>query len=95
LRDDLALTMQQKPDAKTIVFAVKVFYYWAKIVFGDKIFPREIFVPIDSRLTNIFEKYKENYTDIMLFYKDLADKLNIPMLHLDSILWVNYKELII
>jgi N-glycosylase/DNA lyase len=27
LRDDLALTMQQKPDAKTIVFAVKVFYY--------------------------------------------------------------------
>jgi DNA-(apurinic or apyrimidinic site) lyase len=94
LRDDLALTMWQKSDAKTIVFAVKMFYYWAKIIFGNKTFPNEIFVPIDSRLTNLFEKYKEDYTDINKFYLDLSKKLNIPMLHLDAILWVDYKKMI-
>ncbi|MDR0772333.1 MAG: N-glycosylase/DNA lyase [Candidatus Peribacteria bacterium] len=56
--------------------------------------PKEISIPIDSRLTNLFEKYKENYTDISLFYTDLSEKLNIPELHLDAILWVNYNDLI-
>lgn len=94
LRDDLAKTMGQKSDAKTIVFAVKMFYYWAKNIYGDKTFPKEISIPIDSRLTNLFEKYKGNYTDINKFYLDLSEKLNIPMLHLDAVLWVNYNELI-
>jgi DNA-(apurinic or apyrimidinic site) lyase len=94
LRDDLASIMWQKPDAKTIVFAVKMFYYWAKIIFGNKILPSEIFIPIDSRLTNIFEKYKEDYTDINKFYLDLSEKLDIPMLHLDAILWVDYNPII-
>jgi DNA-(apurinic or apyrimidinic site) lyase len=94
LRDDLAVTMWQKKNAKTIVFAVKMFYYGAKNVYWETNFPKEISIPVDSRLTNLFEKYKENYTDISLFYTDLSEKLNIPELHLDAILWVNYNNLI-
>jgi DNA-(apurinic or apyrimidinic site) lyase len=93
LRDDLANTMNQKKDAKTIVFAVKMFYYWAKEIFWDTTFPKNIFIPIDSRLTNLFETYRENYTDIDKFYLDLSQKLDIPLLHLDAVLWVNYDNL--
>jgi DNA-(apurinic or apyrimidinic site) lyase len=93
LRDDLSSIMNQKKDAKTIVFAVKMFYYWAKKVFWDNNFPKDIFIPIDSRLTSLFEKYKEDYTDISKFYLDLSEKLDMPLLHLDAILWVNFDEL--
>lgn len=93
-RDILAKIMEQKKDAKTIVFAVKMFSYWARNVFNFEIFPKEIFIPIDSRLTKLFKKYKENYTDIKKFYIDLSEKLNIPLLHLDWIIWTMYDELI-
>ena len=94
LRDSLAKTMKQKPDAKTIVFAVKMFSYWARNIFDFKRFPEEICVPIDSRLIALFEKYKWDYDNINNFYFDLSKKLDIPELHLDAILWVNYDNLI-
>jgi len=94
LRDELARTMKQKKDAKTIVFAVKMFNYWARNVFNKvNCFPESISIPVDSRLTNLFEKYKWNYTDINKFYFDLSKKLDIPELHLDAIVWVNYENL--
>ena len=95
LRDELAKTMKQKKDAKTIVFAVKMFSYWARNYFDRLVyFPESISIPIDSRLNNLFESYKWNYTDINKFYFDLSNKLKIPELHLDAIVWVNYDELI-
>lgn len=94
LRDTLAKIMNQKIDAKTIVFAIKMFYYGAIVVFYEKTCSPNIFIPIDSRLTNLYEKYKEWDTKIKDFYFELSKKLNIPMLHLDAILWVNYDELI-
>lgn len=95
LRDELAQTMNQKKDAKTIVFAIKMLLYWYTIVNDWKsiLCPFEIEIPIDSRLTQIFEKYKEDYTDIKLFYSDLSKKLQIPEIHLDAIIWVNFNEL--
>jgi len=87
--------MKQKKDAKTIVFAVKIFSYWARNIFKKiNYFPEEINVPIDSRLIALFEKYKWEYEDIWKFYLDLSKKLNIPELHLDALLWVNYDNLI-
>lgn len=101
LRDELAKTMSQKKDAKTIVFAIKMIMYGISI---DKRWKnkdkskwqsiKDISIPIDSRLTKIFEVYKEDYTDIKLFYYDLSEKLEIPEIHLDAILWVNYNNLI-
>ncbi len=101
LRDDLAKTMKQKIDAKTIVFAVKMFSYWARNKFSKlNYFPTSINIPVDSRLINLFEKYKKPLSeeagqkDIKKFYFELSNKLGIPELHLDAILWVNYDELI-
>lgn len=95
LRDRLAKTMKQKWDAKTIVFSIKMFSYWARNVFNKLVyFPENISIPIDSRLTNLFEKYKWEYSNITKFYFDLSKKLEIPELHLDALVWVNYDELI-
>jgi len=104
LRDKLAKTMNQKPDAKTIVFAIKMFSYGARNVFDKLVyFPESISIPIDSRLTNLYEKYKwdnisnnekNNIIEIKEFYFDLSKKLGIPELHLDALVWVNYNELI-
>lgn len=94
LNFNLAKTMNQKNTAKTIVFAIKMFSYSARLAFDKFIkIPEEINIPIDSRIEKIFEIYKENYSNISKFYKDLSQKLNIPELHLDAILWIDYKEL--
>ena len=95
LRDLLAKTMNQDKQAKTIVFAVKMFCYWARNYFWKLIkFPKEISIPIDSRLINLFEKYKEPHTDINKFYSELSEKTWLAPLHLDAVIWVNYKDLI-
>lgn len=95
LRDELAKTMKQKIDAKTIVFSVKMFSYWARNVFDRlEYFPENISAPIDSRLMNLYEIYKWDYENINKFYSDLSKKLKIPELHLDAIVWVNYNDLI-
>ena len=94
LRDKLSKTMSQKNDAKTIVFAIKMFGYWARNIYDFEQYPEEIFIPIDSRLIALFEKYKEDYENINQFYLDLSDKLNIANLHLDWIVWTMYDELI-
>lgn len=94
LRDILAKTMNQKKDAKTIVFAVKMFWYWARNIYDFVEYPFEIFIPIDSRLINLFEKYKENIENINDFYLELSNKLSISPLHLDWLVWINYEKLL-
>ena len=95
LRDVLAKKMKQKKDAKTIVFAVKMFSYWARNIFPFQQFPDEIPIPVDSRITNLFEKYDDwKFENIYDFYEDLSKRLKIPQLHLDAILWVGYEDLI-
>ncbi len=96
LRDDLSKVMNQRKDAKTIVFAIKMIMYWIRIIGIEKEWHDicKINIPIDSRLTNIFEKYKDDYVDIRKFYFDLSEKLDIPEIHLDAILWCNYKKLV-
>ncbi|MFK7779901.1 MAG: N-glycosylase/DNA lyase [Candidatus Gracilibacteria bacterium] len=94
LRDELVKTMKQKKDAKTIVFAIKMFGYGARNIFDFIQYPRGINIPIDSRLTNLFDEYKGNYNSINKFYSDLSKKLDIPEIHLDAILWINYNDLI-
>lgn len=106
LRNDLAKIMKQKLDAKTIVFSVKMFSYWARNIFNKlNYFPENIAIPIDSRLINLYEKYNfvsenveqkeiKNLKEIKNFYLELSKKIKIPELHLDALVWVNYDELI-
>lgn len=91
LQKDLATEMWQIPTAKTIVFSIKMLGYGARIRFWEtKLFPKEINIPLDSRLQNIYKKHKWNYQFATEFYHDLSEKLDIPPLHLDAILWCNY-----
>lgn len=95
LQDLLAKKMNQKKWDKTIVFAIKMFGYWARIAFQKVInYPFEINIPIDSRLIAIHEQYGTKNESIEDFYIKLSKKVNIPPLHLDAVLWVNYKNLI-
>lgn len=96
LQEELAKIMNQKKEDKTIVFAVKMFSYWARNYFEKLIyFPENINIPVDSRLTKIYEVYNEDKSlKIKDFYKTLSEKLNIPELHLDAIIWVNFERLI-
>ena len=95
---DLSKVMNQKIDAKTIVFATKMFSYGARNIYDFQYFQENIMIPIDSRLENLYKKYEGieeiNNKKIKEFYIKLSKKLNIPLLHLDAILWVNYDELI-
>ncbi len=95
---NLSKIMNQKQDAKTIVFAVKMFSYWSRNVFEYlEYFPKNIMIPIDSRLENLYKKYENieniNTKKIKDFYIKLSKQLKIPLLHLDAILWLNYDEL--
>jgi DNA-(apurinic or apyrimidinic site) lyase len=99
LTQDLASTMNQKVIDKTIVFAVKIFGYASRNVFGYvQYYPKVIMLPIDSRLEKIYKKYTQNNVyskkDIQEFYLKLSKKLEIPLLHLDTILWLNYDKLV-
>lgn len=94
LRDTLSKIMNQKKDAKTIVFAIKMFWYSARNIFDFIEYPNEISIPVDSRLTALFEKYRWEYENINIFYSDLSEKLQISPLHLDWIVWNLYDDLI-
>ncbi len=73
--------MNQKKDAKTIVFAAKILLYGCRIIDKEKYMaPCGIFVPLDSRLKKI-NKEKG-------FWKTLEKKTKIPLLHIDSIIWI-------
>lgn len=94
LQRDLAKEMKQNKTAKTIVFAVKIFWYWARIRFWEiKIYPMSINIPLDSRLQNLYEKYRWSYSSATEFYHDISKQLDIPPLHLDAVLWCNYESL--
>lgn len=55
-REDVGKYMRQTDDAKTIVFSVKMFGYGARIRFDQFIsFPKEIPIPIDSRLQSLYK----------------------------------------
>lgn len=93
-REELAEIMNQKKDAKTIVFAIKMFSYGARNIFWFRKIPEDFLIPIDSRLMSLFLKYWRHNEKIDDFYKEIANNLKIPMMHLDAIIWTSYDELI-
>ncbi len=50
---ELAEAMGQKEDAKTIVFCVKIFIWWWRITWENVLPDKNIFIPLDSRLSKI------------------------------------------
>lgn len=93
LNNILASSMNQKLYSKTIVFAVKMFWYWSRIKYKFIPYPFEIDIPVDSRITKIYlqeiKKDKVKSSEIITYFRQLSEDLWIPPLHLDSILRVN------
>ncbi|ASJ12128.1 N-glycosylase/DNA lyase [Thermococcus thioreducens] len=86
LRDDLASALNSKRSAKTVVFAVKMFGYAGRIVFGEFVpYPMAIEIPDDVRI-NAYTKRFTNEPPVS-FWGRIAEQTGIPPLHIDSILW--------
>ncbi len=93
LAESLASVMRQRVTDKTILFAIKMFGYAGRVVYGKFIqYPFELSAPIDSRLIKLAPKGLKNITEVREFYNKIAKELQIPPLHLDAILW-NYFNL--
>jgi len=79
--EKIANFLGQKKEDKTIVFSLKMLYYAYRIIKKEfKLFPYNVMIPIDVRIGKI-NKDKG-------FWKNLEKNLGIPLLHLDSIIWV-------
>lgn len=91
---DISHHMNQKKDAKTITFSVKMMNYAFRIIKDTDIaVPFDISIPIDSRLTKLYTIHNtEKNLTIKEFYKTLSQKTNIPPIHLDGIIWTKIKD---
>lgn len=95
LQNLLSKEMKQKGGDKTILFALKMFHYWARIVFKDFIVaPFEIWIPLDSRLAKLEKIYNENNLTREDFWLKISKEVKIPRLHLDAILWTKCNDFI-
>lgn len=89
--------MNQNTKSKTIVFAIKMYIYWMKIIKEQNIeYDKSIWIPVDSRLEKIYlylHNWKiENKSNIYKFFLDLSKEVDICPLWLDSVLWINYRH---
>ncbi len=94
LNKELAKYLKQKLDAKTVVFAVKMFWYACRVVLEKtNTYPYSIKIPLDSRIKKIYElnnKWKYSDNEVLNYFDKLSQKYNIPPLHMDTLLWVKY-----
>lgn len=81
LLEDLAKHINQKKDAKTIVFAVKMFIWWIQIIWYDKIPSLWIYIPVDNRIWKI-SKNKN-------FWLEIEEKTWYPLLLLDTLFYIS------
>jgi len=81
--------MRTNPTSKTIAFSVKMFGYGCRITRSTFFpFPKEVPIPLDSRIKKITSKLTKE--DPIGFWFKISRKTSIPCLHIDSILWVTY-----
>ncbi len=99
----IAKIMKSKEDEKTITFATKMFGYAHEIVsWKQTIYPMNVQIPLDSRLKKIYLytvplnkgelKGDLKNKQIQSYFQNLSQKHNIPPLHLDSILRLDYRN---
>lgn len=90
----LSKWMNQNKYDKTIVFAVKMFWYICRIIFNKTItFPMSVSIPLDSRIQKIYSDniaINDTKINIINYFNMLWNKYWIPPLHLDSLLWIKY-----
>ncbi len=77
---ELAEAMGQREDAKTIVFCVKMFIWWWRIIWENTIPDKNIFIPIDSRLSKISQNKKD--------WLKLSEETWYSLLLLDTLFYI-------
>jgi len=93
LRDELANFLKQKKFDKTIVFAIKMFSYGARVKFDRFIkVPFEIAMPVDSRIDKITKIYNSKNINFIDFWFEVSEKVGIPCIHIDALIWCNMEE---
>lgn len=93
--EDLSSAMSQKKTAKTLVFAVKMFSYGARIYFDKFIqVPYEVAMPLDSRILKITKIYNNSNLAPLDFWFQISEKVGIPCIHLDALLWTKCNDFI-
>ena len=77
----IAKCLNQKRESKTVVFSAKMLLYASKIVTQKQIMADfGIMIPLDSRIKKISSE--------PIFWQEIEKKTSIPLLHIDSILWI-------
>lgn len=76
---------------KTVAFSIKIFWYVCRIKYWFRLFPYTIPIPLDSRIRKFYHKYFWLWSDkeILNYFNKLSMEINIPPLHIDSIIWIN------
>ena len=93
--EDLSVAMSQKKTAKTLVFAVKMFSYGARIYFDKFIqIPYEVAMPMDSRILKITKIYNNSNLAPLDFWFQISEKVGIPCIHLDALLWTKCNDFV-
>jgi DNA-(apurinic or apyrimidinic site) lyase len=95
LQEIITKIMNRPKQSKTITFAIKMFGYACDIITKkNNIYPMDISIPIDSRIKKIysiqFPNQKLEDEKIQQYFQKISEKYNIPPLHLDSILRLDY-----
>ena len=80
-RNDLVKVMRGKKDAKTIVFAVKMFGYASRIVFRKFVsYPMEIPIPKDFRIENYTKRFTSE--DPVKFWERISREVGLSLIHI-------------
>lgn len=77
--------------SKTVLFTLKMFGYGRRHIYGDRAFPMDIPIPVDSRIRRISQRIwgPLNDKEIQAKWSDVAAETGIPPLHWDTLIWVN------
>jgi DNA-(apurinic or apyrimidinic site) lyase len=97
LRQRLSAGMKQDTHNKTMSFAIKMYGYALRIVHNTFVsYPMDVVIPLDSRLRAIYKKqfpgHNESDKTIIQYYQQISEEADIPPLHLDAAIWIDYRE---
>ncbi len=83
----IAKALKARPEAKTIVFAVKMCGYAWRAWSGEfRPFPMDIPIPVDRRVEILTRRLGGR--DPRAFWQRVAKESGVPPLHIDSVIWV-------
>lgn len=102
LREVIKRVLNVEGSEKTVVFAIKMFYYASRVCGNYVVPPMDIELPVDRRIAAVtytsgivdsesavvIEEVMRNYKTVQKVWMEISRLSNIPPLNLDSIIWI-------